>query len=254
MPVLFALGCAATGASHKPGATPEDDYAAARREFEAGHMYDAVLLLTEFIDKHPGSVLVDQAIFTLGLAHQAQKDWVLAATEFERLVRDFPESRSACDAEFALGECYWRESRKPNYDQHETQQAIDQFKRYLTRCPDDSRRAAAESLIAVARDKLAKKQLGNAELYARMHDREPALVYCDLVLSDFGDTRWVCDARALRALLLAEMGRRDEVRAEIEWLRERCVHAPKVMERVEKLEGEIGAPEGGEIGAPKEGS
>ena len=147
--LLLGLGCSYAGQS-KPGGAPEDDFAAAKAEYESGHYFDAVQKLEQFIDQHPGSVLVDQAIFTLGKAYEAQKDWVMAATQFERLVRDFPESRSTCDAEFLLGRSYWRQSRNAPYDQSETRRALDQLKRYTGRCPDHASLGDADSLIIEA--------------------------------------------------------------------------------------------------------
>ncbi len=218
---LLALGCAYAGEPKSSG-TAEDDFAAARREYEDGHYFDAVKKLEEFIDKHPGSVLIDQAIFTLGKAYQAQKDWVLAAAEFERLVRDFPESRSVCDAEFALGECYWRQSRPAPYDQTETQRAIDQFRRYGNRCPEHGQTAAADSLVRLARERLGEKHYRTASLYYRMKDHEAAIVYCDLILSEFADTRWGCPARLMRADLLTRVLRSDQARADVDSLRTQC--------------------------------
>jgi outer membrane protein assembly factor BamD len=233
------LGCATAGSSRDSG-TPEADFAAAKREFDEGHYFDAVLRLGEFIERHPGSVLVDQAIYLRGRAHQAQKDWALAAADFERLVQDFPESRNACDAEFALGECYWNQSRKWPYEQNETRRAIEQFKRYLSRCPEHPRRGEAESLIARARDRLAEKEFHAAELYYRHEEYEAALIYCDVVATDFADTRWACDARRLKAELLVELRRHEEARTEIQWLREHCASARGVAETVGRLESRIG--------------
>jgi outer membrane protein assembly factor BamD len=220
---LLVLGCA-YAREPKSSGTAEDDFAAARREYDEGHYFDAVKKLEEFIDKHPGSVYIDQAIFTLGKAYQEQKDWVLAAAEFERLVRDFPESRSACDAEFALGECFWRQSRPAPYDQTETQRTIDQFRRYRNRCPDHAQTAAADSLVHLARERLGEKHYRTASLYHRMKDHEAAIVYCSLIVSEFGDTRWACPARLMRADLLTKVLRSDEARADVDSLRTQCAN------------------------------
>jgi outer membrane protein assembly factor BamD len=218
---LLGLGCTYAGQS-KPGGAPEDDFAAAKAEYEAGHYYDAVQKLEQFIDQHPGSVLVDQAIFTLGKAYEAQKDWVMAATEFERLVRDFPESRSTCEAEFLLGRCYWRQSRPAPYDQSETRRALDQLRRFTANCPDHPSIGAADSLIGLARDRLAEKQYRAAELYRRRKEREAAVVYCDLIVAEFSDTRWICPARLMRADLLLQVARAPDAQADIDWLAEHC--------------------------------
>jgi outer membrane protein assembly factor BamD len=219
--LLLGLGCTYAGQS-KPGGAPEDDFAAAKAEYESGHYFDAVQKLEAFIDQHPGSVLVDQAIFTLGKAYEAQKDWVMAATQFERLVRDFPESRSTCDAEFLLGSCYWRQSRNAPYDQSETRRALDQLRRYTGRCPDHAALGAADSLIGLARDRLAEKQYRAAELYRRRKEREAAVVYCDLIVEEFSDTRWICPARLMRADLLLHVARVPDAKLDVDWLRENC--------------------------------
>jgi outer membrane protein assembly factor BamD len=223
---LLALGCAYAGQS-KPGGTPEDDFASAKREYDEGHYYDAVQKLEAFIAEHPGSVLVDQAIFTLGQSYEAQKDWVMAATQYERLVRDFPESRSTCDADFFLGRCYWRQSRRAPYDQSETRRALDQLHRFEARCPEHSAIGAADSLIRLAEDRLAEKEYRAAELYRRRKERESAIVYCDLVVDEFPNTRWACPARLMRADLLLYQSRVEDARADMEWITAHCPDLPK---------------------------
>jgi len=219
--LALGLGCTYAGQT-KSGGTPEADFEAAKREYESGHYFDAVQQLEAFIDKHPGSVLVDQAIFTLGQAYAAQKDWVMAATEFERLVRDFPESRSTCDAEFLLGQCYWRQSRRAPYDQSETRRALEQLRRFQNRCLEHPSKTAADSLIGLAQDRLAEKHYRAAELYRKRKERQAAVVYCDLIVNDFPDTRWVCPARLMRADLLLQVARAEDAGADIEWLEANC--------------------------------
>ncbi len=234
---LLGLGCAYARGT-KPPETPEEEFALAKQECDEGNYYDAVQQLTAFLDKHPGSVLVDQAIYFLGQSYMGQKDWILAATEFERLVRDFPDSRYACDAEFDLGYCYWRDSKAAVYDQEQTIDAVEQLHRYRGRCPDHPRAATADSLLGLARDRLAEKRFRTAELYKRLGQSESAIIYCNLVVEEYGDTRWVCPSRRLKAELLYRVLRRDEARTEIEWLRENCPEEPGLDELARKLGGE----------------
>jgi outer membrane protein assembly factor BamD len=231
--LLIGLGCTYAGQT-KSGGTPEEIFEAAKREYQEGHYFDAVQKLEAFIDQHPGSVLVDQAIFVLGQSYAAQKDWVMAGTEFERLVRDFPESRSTCDAEFLLGQCYWRQSRRAPYDQSETRRALDQLRRYQNRCPEHPSKTAADSLIGLAQDRLAEKHYRAAELYRKRKERHAAVVYCDLIVNDFPDTRWICPARLMRADLLLQVARAEDAGADIEWLEANC--PPEVASKRE-LEG-----------------
>jgi len=233
---LVGLGCAYAREA-KPPETPEEEFAEAKKECEEGNYYDAVQELTAFIDKHPGSVLVDQAIYFLGQAYMGQKDWILAATELERLVRDFPDSRYACDAEFDLGYCYWRDAKPAVYDQEQTMDAVEQLHRYRGRCPDHPRAATADSLLGLARDRLAEKRFRTAELYKRLGQSESGIIYCNLVVEEYGDTRWVCPARRLKTELLYRVLRRDEARTELERLQVDCPEEPGLDELARKLGG-----------------
>ncbi len=191
------------------------------REYERGSYYDAQLAFTEFIREHPGSVLVDQAIYHRGLSYFEQKDWVLAGGDFERLITDFPESASACDAEFHLAEVYWKQSRKAALDQKETRLAMQQYERFRGRCPEHSKVAGVEAQIAAGRDRLAAKRLANARVYitSLKHPRS-GLVYLDLLLDEYPDSEPALRGRNLRARTLLELGELERACTDYAWLQE----------------------------------
>ncbi len=237
---LLVLAC---GYAADPQPTGVDgDFEQALEEYETGHYFDAVLKLSDFIREHPGSVLVDQAIYYRAMSYIEQKDWIMAATDFERLVRDFPESRHVCDAEFGLGETYWRQSRKSAYDQYETDLALAQFERCQARCPTHPQAAEVPGKIAAARDRLAEKQYRNADHYRKLRLPSAALVYLGLVIDDYSDTQWATVARQDRARQLLGRGRVDEARADVEWLREHAAADDDLLRLYERLDSDGTAP------------
>jgi outer membrane protein assembly factor BamD len=214
--VLLACGYAADPQTD----TVEGDFEAARQEYENRHFFDAVIKFTDFIREHPGSVYVDQAIYYRGMSHVEQKDWVMAATDFERLVRDFPESRFACDAQYWLAETYWRQSRKPPYDQYETETAIVHFERFAARCPQHELAAQVPERLTQARERLAEKLFQSAILYEKRDYYDSAVIYLTLVIEDYFDTRWATKSHEERFKIRLKLWRLDGAREDLEWLKE----------------------------------
>jgi outer membrane protein assembly factor BamD (BamD/ComL family) len=99
---------------------------------------------------------------------------------------------------------------------------LDQLRSYQNRCPEHPSKTAADSLIGLAQDRLAEKHYRAAELYRKRKERQAAVVYCDLIVNDFPDTRWICPARLMRADLLLQVARAEDAGADIEWLEANC--------------------------------
>jgi outer membrane protein assembly factor BamD len=231
---LLVLACAYAADPQESGV--EVDFEDAREDFESGHHFDAVLKFSDFIREYPGSVLVDQAIYYRGRSYYEQKDWILAAADFERVVRDFPESRFACDAQLWLAETYWKQSRKAPYDQEETRLAIDEYERFQRRCPRHEAIPDIPDRIARARGRLAEKQYRAARLYDKLDQPESELIYLGIVVDQYPDTEWAITARQDRARLLIDLGRIDEARSDIEWLRERQAADDALLRRFSELD------------------
>ncbi|MGD8395760.1 MAG: outer membrane protein assembly factor BamD [Candidatus Eiseniibacteriota bacterium] len=234
--VLPLLVLACSYAADTQETSVEVDFEDARGDYEAGHHFDAVLKFSDFIREYPGSVLVDQAIYYRGRSYYEQKDWILAAADFERVVRDFPESRFACDAQLWLAETYWRQSRKAPYDQAETRRAIQEYERFQRRCPEHEGIEEIPARLARARNRLAEKQYRAARLYEKLNQPESALIYLGLVVDEYPDTEWATPARQDRARLLIDLGRVDEARSDIEWLRERQAVDDALLRRFSELD------------------
>ena len=60
---------------------------------------------------------MDEAIYLLGHCYLRSKDYPNAQVEFERLLRDYPESDSSGSAAYRLGEALRGQSRPADFDQ-----------------------------------------------------------------------------------------------------------------------------------------
>ena len=70
----------------------------ARRLYAKGDAALAVEALAPFSTSGSGSANVDEAVYLLGLCHLKMKEFSAAQADFERMMRDYPESYSAPSA------------------------------------------------------------------------------------------------------------------------------------------------------------
>jgi outer membrane protein assembly factor BamD len=201
-------GC---GASTIPAVHSEPErLAQGRRALERREYNVALELLKSYVENNAGGADVDQAIELLGEANLRIKEWGEAQSQFERLLRDYPESDSAAAASFRLGEALWGQSRGAAFDQEYTQKALEQWESYLRAYPGHWQNDAGEKRRQVARERLADKLDRAGVLYLKLRRAGPARIYFQRVLDEYPDTSFAPNASLGLALADALAGKRDE--------------------------------------------
>lgn len=224
----FLVGC---GASVLPAIHSEGErLAVARRLHDRGEYGAAAELLKAYVATNVGAADVDQAIYLLGDCHLKTKDWAAATSEFERLLRDYPESDSSAAARFGLAASYFAQSRSADFDQEYTIKALDEWQRYRHDFPGHWQNQAADERILACRTRLADKLVRNGVLYLKLKLPEPARVYFKKVTTEYRDTVWVPEAEMGLAICDARQGRNAEAIAQFKSIEERYARQP-VAER-----------------------
>jgi outer membrane assembly lipoprotein YfiO len=215
--VMLWLGVVAgCGSTTMPAVHSEPERLELARKAMARHDYGvAVELLKSYVANNGGSRDVDEAIYRLGMSYMGMREFPSAQVEFERLVRDYPESDSCPSAAFRLGEALMAQTRPRDFDQEYTHKALDQWKDYLTSYNGHWLNPEARRRVAQAEEDLAIK-LGDAgRLYYKMKLYGPARVYFHRVLVEYPDTRQVGEAQLGLALCDAREGNRTEAIAQL---------------------------------------
>jgi outer membrane protein assembly factor BamD len=217
MLALVAAGVlAGCGAGTMPAVTSEADrLAQARAAIDKGHYNISIELLKSFVANNAGAARVDEAIYLLGESYLSIREWASAQLEFERLLRDYPESDSAAAAGYQLGAAMWGQARKPDFDQEFTQRALHQWESYLRSWPGHWRVPDALRHIAEARSRLALKLINTGRLYLRLGLPGAARAYFERALIEYPDTPAYGDGQIGLALVDAAEGRREEAVARL---------------------------------------
>jgi outer membrane protein assembly factor BamD len=236
--MLLIAGC---GAGVIPPIHSESErLEVARRLFAQGDYTQSIELLKTYVSNNAGSANVDDAIYLLGEGYLKTKEFPSAQVEFERLLRDYPESDSSGSAAFRLGDALFGQSRGPDFDQEFTHKALDQWESYRRSYPGHWRMPEAERRIGETRRRLAAKMLHNGQLYLKLKLGDPARMYFQRVLDDYPETPQAGEARLGLALADAVSGRKPQAIAHLKELETQfpgqpiAVRAAKERERLER--------------------
>jgi outer membrane protein assembly factor BamD len=181
----------------------DEDYIEAATEFEA-------LLL-----QYPGSVIVDDAQYYLGLCKFERGEYIIAAYEFSKLIKSMPASDFVPQAQFMLAESYQELSPNYNLDQKYTRKAIEEYQAFIDFFPLNEKVGKAEEKINELNEKLARKDYDIAVIYEKMDYYTAALKYFDGVIETYHDTKYAPRAMYRKIQLLMDREREDEALTEM---------------------------------------
>jgi outer membrane protein assembly factor BamD len=167
--------------------------------YERERYLDAIDYLELFLINYSGSALADSAQFLLAESHFSLKEYLISASEYQKVVTQYPQSNLAAEAEFMMGESYFLLAPKYSLDQTYTESAIEAFQLFIEDFPDSELVEKATKRIEEARDKLAHKQYANGRLYHRMGELPSARLYYNLVIENYYDTRYAGLAQYYKA-------------------------------------------------------
>jgi outer membrane assembly lipoprotein YfiO len=190
---LHLPGC---GSAPQPGDLPgeEGDFRRAERLYMSGRYLQAVEALDAYRNEHPGSDRIDDAIFLLGMSHQKQGENLLARDEFDRLLRDYPQSDHREEAQYERALAWLADSRGPALDPEPTEEALAAFRAYLALYPAGAHRAEAEQNEAKCLDRLALKAYLNGRTYLTAKHGDAAKIYFEKSLSIRAESTCAGDA------------------------------------------------------------
>ena len=166
--------------------------------------------------QYQGSSVSDSAQFLMGQCKFNQEQYVLAAYEYDVLVRTMPTSRLVPAARYRKAYCYYSLSPAYYLDQTYTRQAIDEFQSFIEYHPTDSLVPDAEAKISELNTKLARKEYENGITYIHLEYYKSAIASFDHVLEKYHDSPFAEQAQLKKAEVMLMRNRVSEAKAEID--------------------------------------
>lgn len=174
--------------------SPDEYFEYAKQKFDDGDYLKASTEFTVIVLKFSGHPIVDDAQYFLAESHFKNKEYLIAVSEYQKLVNDYPQSTFTVLSRFKIGLSYQRLSLRAPLDQTYTLDALRHFQSFVEEYSDHELKADAEKMIDQLNTKLAKKKLIAAQTYRRMGVCESAVIYYDIILEKFYSTQQAGEA------------------------------------------------------------
>ncbi|KAB2926466.1 MAG: outer membrane protein assembly factor BamD [Bacteroidetes bacterium] len=197
---VFALMFGACSSSKEVENIPaEERYRQAKELFDDEKYLEAIEEFKIVIVQYQGSEYADEAQFYLAECRYLRGEYILAAAEYDNLVRTMPTSPYTPLARYKKALSHYELSPKPQLDQKYSRFAIDDFQTYIEYSPQDSMVADSETKIRELTEKLSRKLFESGRLYFRMEYYRAAIAYFEKVTSEYNDTPFADDAMLWKA-------------------------------------------------------
>lgn len=174
----------------RPGDSLEVAYDKAYALFEEERWRDAASAFEVVISIGRGTDFGQNAQYYLAESHYNNRQYLIAASEYERYSATYPNSDRRQEADYKAALSYYNLSPRYNIDQQYTERAIEQFRLFLVRYPNAELIGEVGDKIDELRDKLAQKKYEAAEFYMRTNRYNAAAVYYEMIIDRFPGSRY----------------------------------------------------------------
>lgn len=144
---------------------PSIKYEYAKKWYDEGKYAQSASVLSEMVSTFKGTERAEETLYMLGMCNYHNKDYPTAGTYLHTYYTRYPKGKYAEDAHYYAGMGYYLDSPDVQLDQSGTVKAIEELTGFLEYYPQSPRVQEVQNVIFELQDKLALKQLQNAQLY-----------------------------------------------------------------------------------------
>ncbi|MEJ2722027.1 MAG: outer membrane protein assembly factor BamD [bacterium] len=209
----LVMGCA--GGVPKIPSDPEEILAKGERYYEQQKYFGAQGLFKAFLTRFPGHDRSDYAQFMLAESYYADRDYAMAAVEYQVLVTNYGYSEYVDDGYFKQALCSYKQAPKPQLDQTMSYDALSKLEQFVQVFTQSPLLPEAKETIKEIHAKLAEKELKNAEYYFKSKRYVSSLIYLDKIIDNYPDNEYWVRALYLKAKVLYTRGEREAEAVEL---------------------------------------
>jgi len=168
----------------------------------------AIEIFREVIDNSTYGPLAAEAQYKLGLILKSLGRFFEAEDEFNKVIKNYPQSEWVTAAEFQIAECRANISPSPDYDQEATREAKEKFQEFVLSHSDAALSSQAEKNIRELQEREAQGYYDTAVFYEKQRAYNAAKIYYNIVIEDYPRSLWA--AKALSKLHALEQQNKGE--------------------------------------------
>ena len=150
----------------------------------------AIEIFKAITEDGPFSKSGELAQYKLGLAHLALGEYEQAVEAFEQLIARYPNSALIDDSRFQLTQASLKGVFKPGYDQHPTDQALEELEAFVDEYPTSDLAPEALERLKVLQERRAHHAFLVGQFYERRRLFASAKVYYQDIVDRYPQTEW----------------------------------------------------------------
>ena len=168
----------------------EFKYKKAVEYYDEGEYVKSGTLFKDLVNIYRGTSKADRIYYYYAKSMMGQKDYLMAGHFFQSLIKEFPMSEYAEEAQFMIGYCEYLQSPKARLDQQITKNAIDALQLYINLYPYNDRVDEANRLMDELEGKLVYKEYLSAKMYYDFEEYKAAVVALTNCLEKYPDSKY----------------------------------------------------------------
>jgi outer membrane protein assembly factor BamD len=157
--------CVSACAVHQQTPTGQNYYLLGQQAFATHDYKGSAIYFQKLIDQYPFSPYAEDAELKIGLSEYQQKHYAEAISSLGDFEKMHPTSKQIELASYYLAMAHYDQIGRPDQDQSNTEQALQQFEIIERRYPETGFAALAHQQISVCREMLARHQLLIGDFY-----------------------------------------------------------------------------------------
>ncbi|ROL61683.1 outer membrane protein assembly factor BamD [Bacteroidetes/Chlorobi group bacterium ChocPot_Mid] len=188
--------------------------------------------------QYPASQYADDAQFYMAEARFKREEYILAQFSYNLLKRLYPNSPYYKESAFKAAMSFYYLSPQYDLDPDNTTKAIKSMSEFQATYPGDSLSVLMDTYIQELRDRLAQKEFEIAQLYRKLDSPASALIYYDIVINEYDDTKFFELAYIGKIEVLLQMKKWEQAKTTISYFYI-LFKSSENLEKVKKLESAI---------------
>lgn len=203
-----------------------------KQYLEAYNTFDLIKL------QYPASQYADDAQFYMAESRFKREEYILAQFSYNLLKRLYPNSPYYKESAFKAAMSYYYLAPQYDLDPDYTTKAIKSMSEFQATYPGDSLSIVMETYIQELRDRLAQKEFEIAQLYRKLESPASALIYYDIVINEYDDTKYFELAYIGKIEVLLQMKKWEQAKTAISYF-SILFNSSENLDKVKKLESTI---------------
>jgi len=226
--LLLVFSCSTT--KEREQQTAETVFNKALEQYKKEDWLEASQLFEVIKLQYPASQYSDDAQYYLAEINYKKEEFILAAFNYSMLRKVYPSSEYFKTSLYKNAMCYYELSPAFDRDQEYTVKAIDAFQDFQRLYPEDSLFAKSSKYIDELREKLGHRAFNTAEIYLKLLSLKSALVYLDVVIDEYPDTKYFEPAYYLKITTLVTMKKFDDANSIIDLYKKKFPNGAHITE------------------------